>query len=61
MQHRKSRARTQHRRAHWTAKATALTKCTNPACGKQTPAHRVCQHCGYYRGRQILPTAGGDT
>ncbi|MFE4801949.1 50S ribosomal protein L32 [Streptomyces sp. NPDC056708] len=60
MQHRTSRSRTRHRRAHWKAGAPALTACTNPACGKATLPHRACQHCGFYRGREVLPPTGGD-
>lgn len=25
-----------------------------PACGGSRLPHRVCQHCGDYRGRQVL-------
>lgn len=39
----------------------AFTICSNPACGKATPPHRACQHCGFYRGREVLPPRGGDT
>ncbi|MET8054532.1 50S ribosomal protein L32 [Streptosporangium sp. NPDC005286] len=61
MQHRTSRSRTRHRRAHWKTSAPALTTCTNPACGKPTPPHRACRHCGVYRGREVLPPTNGDT
>ncbi|MFI0467170.1 50S ribosomal protein L32 [Saccharopolyspora sp. 5N102] len=60
MQHRTSRSRTRHRRAHWKASAPALAPCTNPACGKPTPPHRVCAHCGFYRGREALSPLDGD-
>lgn len=30
----------------------ALTKCSN--CGKYHLAHRVCNHCGYYKGKQVI-------
>ncbi|MCE4027184.1 50S ribosomal protein L32 [Microbacterium sp. Au-Mic1] len=55
MQHRKSRSRTLHHRAHWKAQAPALTTCTNPECGRITPPHRACQRCGFYRGRLVQP------
>lgn len=29
-----------------------LTKCSE--CGGLTPPHRVCVHCGYYKGRLVL-------
>ncbi|MDR2997837.1 MAG: 50S ribosomal protein L32 [Microbacterium sp.] len=60
MQHQTPRTRTRHRRAHWKASAPALTTCTNPLCGKPTPPHRACAHCGFYRGREVLPPRGGD-
>ncbi|MFB9424034.1 50S ribosomal protein L32 [Nonomuraea rubra] len=61
MQHRTSRSRARHRRAQWKASVPALTTCANPACGKPTPPHRACRHCGVYRGRQVLPPAGDAT
>ncbi|MFI6063373.1 50S ribosomal protein L32 [Streptomyces sp. NPDC051286] len=53
--HKKSRARTRHRRAHWKATRPALVTCANAACGRPTPGHAACMHCGMYRGRQVLP------
>lgn len=32
--------------------AVALNKCSN--CGKYKLSHRVCQHCGFYKGKQVL-------
>ncbi|MEW2489664.1 50S ribosomal protein L32 [Streptomyces sp. NPDC048411] len=55
MMHKKSRARTRHRRAHWKATRPALATCANAACGRPTPGHAACMHCGMYRGRQVLP------
>ncbi|WP_430331445.1 50S ribosomal protein L32 [Rhodococcus sp. ACT016] len=55
MQHRTSRSRVRHRRAHWKATVPDLTTCPNPVCGETIPAHHVCP----YRGRQILPGKGG--
>ncbi|MFF8910778.1 50S ribosomal protein L32 [Streptomyces olivaceoviridis] len=57
MMHKKSRARTRHRRAHWKAALPVLVKCANSACGLPTPPHAACRHCGTYRGRQVLPPA----
>ncbi|MFC7585234.1 50S ribosomal protein L32 [Nonomuraea antimicrobica] len=42
MQHRTSRSRTRHRRAHWKASTPALTTRTNPACARPTPPHGTC-------------------
>ncbi|WP_156960463.1 50S ribosomal protein L32 [Amycolatopsis taiwanensis] len=61
MQHRTSRSRARHRRARWKATAPTLTTCTNSACGKLIPAHCACPYCGFYRGREVLPSTGGDT
>lgn len=37
------------------------TKCSN--CSKYKLAHRVCPHCGYYKGKQIITikTGGNKT
>ncbi|MEU1622073.1 50S ribosomal protein L32 [Streptomyces sp. NPDC005722] len=53
MQHRTSRSRARHRRAHWKAALPVLAPCTNPECAKPTPPHQACRHCGFYRGREV--------
>ncbi|WP_433610954.1 50S ribosomal protein L32 [Prescottella agglutinans] len=60
MQHRTSRSRARHRRAQWKATVPVLTTCPNPACGETVPAHHACPYCGVYRGRQVLPSKGGN-
>lgn len=30
----------------------ALNRC--PRCGKPALPHTVCQHCGYYKGREVI-------
>ncbi|MFH1652701.1 MAG: 50S ribosomal protein L32 [Pseudomonadota bacterium] len=30
----------------------SLSNCTN--CKRPTLPHRVCDHCGYYKGREIV-------
>ncbi|MEU9318152.1 50S ribosomal protein L32 [Streptomyces sp. NPDC048295] len=60
MQHRTSRSRTRHCRAHWKTGGPARAICTDPACGKATPPYHACQYCGFYRGREVLPPTGGD-
>lgn len=30
----------------------ATSKCNN--CGKTKLPHRVCPHCGYYKGKQVI-------
>lgn len=51
-------ARRDKRRTHWKLPASALTRC--PQCAKPIVPHRVCPHCGSYRGRQALPAAKPD-
>ncbi|MFE6103956.1 50S ribosomal protein L32 [Streptomyces laurentii] len=55
MMHKKSRARTRHRRAQWRIAVPVVVTCANDACGRRTPPHAACRHCGMYRGRQVMP------
>lgn len=48
-----SRSNTRHRRARWTAAVPTLVRCPCPIRELVAP-HRVCAHCGVYRGRQVL-------
>ena len=45
-------ARRDKRRSHWKALVPGLTRC--PQCARAIPSHRICPHCGYYRGRQVV-------
>ncbi len=47
-----SKGRRDRRRAHDALGAPKLVECTQ--CHQKMLPHRVCPHCGYYRGRQIL-------
>lgn len=47
-----SKARRNSRRANWKISAPSITKC--PRCQKMKLNHRVCKHCGYYDGRDVL-------
>ncbi|MCR4886782.1 MAG: 50S ribosomal protein L32 [Clostridiales bacterium] len=48
-----SKARKRSRRAaNWKLTAPNLVQC--PRCKKMTLAHRVCKHCGYYDGKQVV-------
>jgi large subunit ribosomal protein L32 len=49
---RHSRARRDRRRAHDALPVPALSRC--PQCQEQKMPHRVCPHCGTYRGRTVL-------
>ncbi|UCG38150.1 MAG: 50S ribosomal protein L32 [bacterium] len=48
----KTKARTRRRRAHDALRSPANSKC--PKCGEPKVPHRVCSHCGHYRGRKVL-------
>jgi large subunit ribosomal protein L32 len=49
---RHSHQRTQTRRAHDALKTPALSECPN--CHEPKQPHRVCPHCGQYKGREVL-------
>lgn len=47
-----SKARGRKRRTHWKISLPAIVKC--PQCHQMKLSHRVCKHCGYYDGRQVV-------
>ena len=49
-----SKSRTRKRRSKYDneLKAPQLMDCSN--CGNPKVMHRVCNHCGHYRGRQVI-------
>ena len=47
-----SKGRRDRRRAHDALGIPNLTECSN--CHQKMLPHRVCPHCGQYRGRQVL-------
>lgn len=49
---RHSKSRSRKRRTHYKAEAPTITTCSN--CGAPNLMHRVCQECGYYRGKQVI-------
>ncbi|HTL48465.1 MAG TPA: 50S ribosomal protein L32 [Verrucomicrobiae bacterium] len=49
---RHSNTRTRTRRAHDALDVISATRC--PQCGAGIRPHRVCESCGYYRGRQVM-------
>ena len=54
-----SKARKNSRRsALWKLSLPGIVKC--PRCQKMKLAHRVCKHCGYYDGQQVVK-ADADT
>ena len=40
------------RRAHDALKAPTTTTCPN--CGEVIKPHRVCDKCGYYKGKDVI-------
>jgi large subunit ribosomal protein L32 len=49
---RHSKARRNKRRSHDALSAPSSSLCSN--CGEVKLPHRVCGHCGYYRGREVI-------
>lgn len=49
---RHSKARRDKRRTHDSLKRPELGVC--PQCKQLKLSHRVCLHCGYYKGRQVV-------
>ncbi len=48
-----SKARKNSRRsANWKLSLPGITKC--PRCQKMKLSQRVCKHCGYYDGQQVV-------
>ena len=50
---RKSRSERDKRRANHD-RVTAPQSMPCPKCGDPTLPHRVCQSCGYYKGRKVV-------
>ncbi|MBO6037981.1 MAG: 50S ribosomal protein L32 [Acetobacter sp.] len=42
------------RRSHEALRVEAYAECSN--CGELKRVHHVCSHCGYYDGREIVPS-----
>lgn len=47
-----SRARRDSRKSNWKVSAPNVVKC--PHCHEYTLPHKVCSHCGYYKGEQVV-------
>ena len=47
-----SKSRSRSRRANYKTTAVNVTVC--PQCGKHKQPHRICLHCGYYKGRPVI-------
>ncbi|MDN5346599.1 MAG: large subunit ribosomal protein [Clostridia bacterium] len=54
-----SKARKNKRRSIWAKlDAPSLVEC--PHCHELKLAHRVCGHCGYYKGREAVKVAAEE-
>ncbi|MCD6661317.1 MAG: 50S ribosomal protein L32 [Lentimicrobium sp.] len=53
--HRFSKTRTAKRRTHYKAVAPTVSTCSN--CGASVLYHRVCNECGYYKGKLAIEKA----
>jgi large subunit ribosomal protein L32 len=51
---RTSKSKKNKRRAHDALTAPQWSSC--PKCGESLFPHRACSHCGFYRGRLVVPT-----
>ena len=51
---RTSRSKRNKRRAHDALITVNVIAC--PQCGEPSLPHRICRHCGTYRGRQLAET-----
>ncbi|NLP37226.1 MAG: 50S ribosomal protein L32 [Firmicutes bacterium] len=49
-----SKQRRNKRRTHWKLTVPGLVSC--PQCHEPKLPHRVCVHCGYYKGREVVET-----
>jgi len=49
---RHSKARRDRRRTHDALTSPTLSEC--PHCHEPKMPHRVCPHCGYYKGRAVI-------
>lgn len=49
-----TKSRRDMRRSHHALAKPARSNC--PQCGEAKRPHRVCPHCGSYRGREVVHT-----
>jgi large subunit ribosomal protein L32 len=50
--HRHTKTRRDKRRTHWKLTAPNVAAC--PQCQQPKLPHRVCRHCGFYRGVEVV-------
>ncbi|MBD3335588.1 MAG: 50S ribosomal protein L32 [Candidatus Eisenbacteria bacterium] len=49
---RHSRTRQRKRRTHWKLGRPTTAACAK--CGQPKRPHRICPHCGHYRGEELV-------
>jgi large subunit ribosomal protein L32 len=49
---RHTHSHTKNRRSHHALTGSAFVVCKK--CNKEIVPHRVCSHCGYYKGREVV-------
>ncbi len=49
-----AKARGRKRRAHWKLTLPGIVNC--PQCHEVKLSHRVCPNCGYYKGKEVIPS-----
>lgn len=54
---RHSKQRGRKRRTHWKLAAPTIVDC--PHCHEPKLPHRVCPHCGFYAGREVIAIKKG--
>lgn len=45
------KGRRDRRRTHWKLRVPTMVEC--PECHEMKRPHRICPHCGYYKGREV--------
>ncbi len=53
-----SKARSYKRRGANQLHAGPVSLC--PQCGEGKMPHRVCNHCGFYRGKKVVEVGGNE-
>lgn len=49
-----AKARGRKRRTHWKLTLPGIVNC--PQCHEVKLSHRVCPNCGYYKGKEVIPS-----
>lgn len=49
-----AKARGRKRRTHWKLSLPGIVNC--PQCHEVKLSHRVCPNCGFYKGKEVIPS-----